>query len=171
MKKTEEIREGYSQNEFGEPDDRYADEFDEWLQSIRADAWNEGFDNGYDQVLVEKSVRPDAGDLRVNPYDTDITTTQDAQTSSFGLSPAESITIRKGAVMSSTEKDELERIIQQWDDNGDDEFGKFDNLVDALWAARYRKQPSGERPAENIPVFDFDVISSLAGLTIRKEEA
>lgn len=71
--------------------------------------------------------------------------------------------------MNSSDKDELQRIIQQWDDNGDDEFGKFDNLVDALWAAGYRKQPSGERPAENIPGFDFDVISSLDGLTIRGE--
>ena len=41
--------------------------------------------------------------------------------------------------MTDTEKAELQRVIQQWDDNGDDEFGKFDSLVDALWFAGYRK--------------------------------
>lgn len=45
-----------------------ADDFDAWLRAIKAEAWDEGFDNGYDQVLVEKSVEPGAGDLRVNPY-------------------------------------------------------------------------------------------------------
>lgn len=43
-------------------------EFDLWLDSVRADAWDEGFDSGYDRVMVERSVKPGAPDLRVNPY-------------------------------------------------------------------------------------------------------
>ena len=37
------------------------------------------------------------------------------------------------------EKAELQAIIQKWDDNGDDLLGRFDNLVDALWHAGYRR--------------------------------
>lgn len=35
---------------------------------------------------------------------------------------------------------EMESIIEAWDNNGWDVFGRFDALVDALWAAGYRRQ-------------------------------
>lgn len=37
--------------------------------------------------------------------------------------------------MAFAARPELQHVIQQWDDNGDDPFGKFDNLVDALICA------------------------------------
>lgn len=40
---------------------------------------------------------------------------------------------------SNTGKAELESIIQEWDDNGPTQFGKFSDLVDALWDAGYRR--------------------------------
>lgn len=37
--------------------------------------------------------------------------------------------------MALAARPELQHVIQQWDDNGDDPIGKFDNLVDALICA------------------------------------
>jgi len=37
------------------------------------------------------------------------------------------------------EKAELQAVIQEWDENARDGFGSFDSLVDALWAAGYRR--------------------------------
>lgn len=36
--------------------------------SVAAKAWDEGFDVGYDRVLVERASQPGALDLRDNPY-------------------------------------------------------------------------------------------------------
>lgn len=68
------------------------EDFDGCLRSMKADAWDEGFDTGYDRVLVEKSVEPGAKDLRVNPYRETVAGYGD---SFFGPNPAASLTIRK----------------------------------------------------------------------------
>ena len=47
------------------------------------------------------------------------------------------------AVVSAEEVDdreELEAIVEHWDQNGHDPIGMHDALVDALWAAGYRRQ-------------------------------
>ena len=39
----------------------------------------------------------------------------------------------------------LKEIIERWDKNDKtDPFGKFDALADAIWAAGYRREQSGE---------------------------
>ena len=38
------------------------------LSRALAEAWDAGFDAGYDRVLVEKSIAEPMTDLRVNPY-------------------------------------------------------------------------------------------------------
>ena len=49
--------------------DAIADDFDAWLLAVKAEVWDEGFDTGYDKVLVERSLQLPPVDLRVNPYE------------------------------------------------------------------------------------------------------
>ena len=38
------------------------------IERVKAEAWDKGFDAGYDKVLVERAQVPGAPDMRQNPY-------------------------------------------------------------------------------------------------------
>lgn len=46
----------------------HVEEFDRWLQSNNEKIWDEGFDFGYDRVLVERAATEYLTDFRANPY-------------------------------------------------------------------------------------------------------
>jgi len=56
----------------GWDDDRIYAQFDRWLAghvaAVRSAAWDEGFNTGYDKVLVENATRMSGIDYRVNPH-------------------------------------------------------------------------------------------------------
>jgi hypothetical protein len=76
---TTQVRDGYRYD----PEAEYRDPitphheingraFDRWLaerdRRVRSEAWDEGFNAGYDQVLVEKASAIPVIDYRKNPY-------------------------------------------------------------------------------------------------------